>query len=366
MRVGVFVNTPAQVHFFRNICKQLENHGHETYVLYRDYGETKNLIQELELSAYLYSSSPTSMMGKILMLPGDVRRAAKYLRDKKVDLIAGFGVYDAYTSFRLRKPAIIFTDSEPLANKLSYSIQYKLYLPFVNAVITPSSFKQDLGEKHIRVNSFKELAYLHPNYFEPNNDIYDLLDISKQDEFVILRFNAFDAVHDVGIKGFSNEDKIRLVKELEKYVTVFISSETGVPEEIKDRVMKIPKSRIHDGLYYAKLCITDTQTMTTEAALLGTPAIRCNKFVGENDMGNFVELERKYGLIFNFNRSDDAIEKAVELAKRNDVKSEWQVKRTKLLAEKIDMTEFMVWFIENCPESFEISKKNQNTQQMFG
>jgi predicted glycosyltransferase len=45
--------------------------------------------------------------------------------------------------------------------------------------------------------------------------------------------------------------------------------------------------------------------MTTEAAVLGTPAIRCNSFVGKRDMGNFIELEKKYGLIFNF----DSVEK---------------------------------------------------------
>ena len=361
MSVGIFVNTPAQVHFFRNISKQLEKRGHEVYILFRDYGETKNLIKELKLPAYLYSSSPDSKIGKILMLPVGVRRAAGYLRDNRVDLITGCGVYDAYTSFLLRKPAIIFTDSEPMANRLSFSIQFKLYLPFVNAVITPSSFREDLGEKHIRVNSFKELAYLHPNYFTPSDDIYDLLGIGKQEEFAILRFNAFDAVHDVGISGFSNEDKIRLVKELEKYVTVFISSEAGVPYEIKNRVMKIPKSRIHDALYYAKLLVADTGTMVTEAACLGTPAIR----IRTHNVGVFAELDKKYRLISEVTDPNHAIQEAGQLIQEPNLKNDWRKKKERLLADKIDITQFMVWFVENYPQSFEAVKNDPQIQSKF-
>ncbi len=280
-----------------------------------------------------------------------MRRTAKHLRDKKMDLITGFGVYDAYTSFLLRKPCIVFTDSEPMVNKISYSIQFQLFRPFVDAVITPSSFRQNLGKKHIRVESFKELAYLHPNYYHPNDDIFELLGIGKNEDYALLRFNAFDAVHDAGIGGFTDEDKTRLVKELEKYAHVSISSETGIPDEVKDRVARIPKSRIHDVLYYAKLFVADTGTMVTEAAILGTPAVMLHPKV--KLFGNFVELEQKYGLIWGFDRDPErVIEKAVELIRKPNLKEEWKKKREKLLEDKINITEFMVWFIENWPESF--------------
>jgi predicted glycosyltransferase len=359
MNIAIFINTPAQLHFYRNIYYELERRGHSVHLLSRNYGETKDLVEELGIPSYFYSSPPTSKIGKMFSLPFDVMRAAMYLRDKKIDLITGFGTYDAYTSFLLRKLCIVFTDSEPMVNNFSYAIQYKLFIPFVDAVITPSSFRQNLGKKHIRVNSFKELAYLHPNYYHPNADIFDLLGIAKNEEYVLLRFNAFDAVHDAGIKGFTDEDKIKLVNELEKYAKVFISSETGIPEEIKDRVARIPKSRIHDVLYYAKLLVTDTQTMTTEAALLRTPAIRCNKFIDKNDMGNFIELEKKYGLIFNYNNPKKAIEKAVELIQKPNLKEEWTKKSDIHLKDKTDVTAFMVKFIENYPESLKNVEKSE-------
>jgi predicted glycosyltransferase len=148
------------------------------------------------------------------------------------------------------------------------------------------------------------------------------------------------------------ETKRELVKKLGKYATVFISSEAPLPKEFEKYRLPISIESIHDFLFCAKLLVCDSQTMTTEAGVLGTPAIRCNSFVGENDMGNFIELEQKYGLIFNYNDPNKAINKAVELIQEPNLKEEWRKKREKILKDKIDITKFMLWFIENYPESF--------------
>ena len=97
--------------------------------------------------------------------------------------------------------------------------------------------------------------------------------------------------------------------------------------------------------------------MTTEAAILGTPAVRCNSFVGPKDMGNFIELEQKYDSIYSYQDSRQAIQKAVELIQQPDLKKQWAKKRQKLLADKIDVTHFMVDFIENYPDSFKVYKE---------
>ena len=47
------------------------------------------------------------------------------------------------------------------------------------------------------------------------------------------------------------------------------------------------------------------------------------------------------------------------------LKREWTRKRGKLLKDKIDVTAFMVWFIENYPQSFEIMKENPEYQEKF-
>ena len=47
MKIAVFVNTPAQVHFYKNIVAALEGDGNQVFILARDCGETIDLLNEL-------------------------------------------------------------------------------------------------------------------------------------------------------------------------------------------------------------------------------------------------------------------------------------------------------------------------------
>lgn len=347
MNIVVFVNTPAQAHFLKNIIKGLSIKGHSVTVLSRDYGETLDVLNELGIAHQVYSRPKKSKLSKTLSFPSDVLKAYKLLRKSNFDLVFGFGIIETYTGLMLRTPVLIFNDSEPMVNNFSFSIQFLLFMPLIEAIITPSTFRQDLGGKHIRVNSYKELAYLHPNYFKPNEDILQLLGIDKDVRYAILRFNAFDAVHDAGVTGFTDQDKVRLVTELEKTMKVFISSESKLPDSISDRVIRIPKNRIHDALYYSQLLVTDTQTMATEAALLGVPTVRCNKFVGNDDMGNFVELEHKFKLLLNYRFANDALVAAIDLSRQEAAKSHWIENKKTMLSYKNDIIIFLIEFIED-------------------
>ncbi len=364
MNIGIVINTPAQVHFFRNIARELEKKGYAIDILARDYGETIPLLKELGLKYLLYGKSPEGKIAKIVDLPIDILRARNLLKGYKPQMILGFGGQESYSGFILRCPSVVFQDSEPHIN-LAYLIQYKMFMPFVDSIVTTKSYTDDLGRKHIKVNSYKELAYLHPRYFTPDENIFNLLDIGKNERFVIVRFNGFDAVHDAGVASYTIEQKRRLIAGLEKYARVFISSEKKVPQDLEKYLLTIPKYKIHDCLYYANMCVTDTQTMTTEAGILGTPVIRCNSFVGKKDMGNFIELEQKYKLIFSFRNPDEAIAKALTLIQNQDIKKEWSKRKQKLFSEKIDITSFLVWYVENYPESFKEMKNNPEKQYRF-
>ena len=364
MNIAIFTNTPAQVNFYKNIASILEKKGHTIVFIARDYGETLELMNGLGLKFFVYCKARENKIMKILNLPIDIFKAQDFLKINKPTMLLDFGGPETYSAFLLRRPSIVFSDSEPHIN-LSYLIQYKMFMPLANSIITTKSFTDDLGKKHIKVDSFKEMAYLHPRYFKPDENIFNLLKIEKNEDFVIIRFNAFDAVHDSGIGSFSLDEKRRLIYELEKYSRIFISAEKKVPKEFEKYLIKIPKQKIHDCLYFAKMLVTDTQTMATEAGILGTPVIRCNSFVGKNDMSNFIELEHKYKLIFNYRNQDDAIKKAIDLIQNSDIKKEWNKKKQKLLRDKIDITSFMVWYIENYPESFKQIKDNPDIQYKF-
>lgn len=364
MRIAIFANTPAQIHFYRNISKLLHEMGHETCFAIRDYRETKTVADGYGLDYFVYSKSGDQILGRSMKLPLRVLFSSERLKKFKSDMVLGFGVYDAYVATLLGKPCIEFEDSEPRVNPI-YAIELRMYLPFVDTIITPEMFMDDLGEKHIRVRSYKELSYLHPNHFVADENIFSMLDIDRNDDFVLLRFNSFDAVHDTGISGFNLEQKRSLVRDLEKEMKVFISAEGGLPRDLESHRINIPHHKIHDVLFFAKLFISDSQTMATEAGILGTPAIRCNSFVGVNDMSNFRELEQKYGLIFNFSDAEEARKKIFELLSQNNLKSLWADRVNSLLKDKIDMSKFMAWFIDNYPESIHITKEHPSELDRF-
>ncbi|MEI6105082.1 MAG: DUF354 domain-containing protein [Methanothrix sp.] len=361
MKVLFDIGHPADVHLFKYTIKNLEKDNHEIKICIR---ERENIVKKL-LDYYefnyenLEKNTPGLFNKAITMFKNDyklIKISKRFNPDIYVSLSSP---YSAQVSKLLGRHSITFTDSEPTRLTLA------LTMPFTDVIITPSGFAGDLGKKQIRISGYKELAYLHPNWYKPKSDILRILGVLKDEPYVILRFSAFDASHDIGIKGFSLEDKRRLVKELGKYAKVFISSEVKLPLDLKKYSLDIPQHRMHDALYYASMLVGDTQTSTTEAACLGTPAVRCNSFVGQNDMSNFIELEKIYGLIFNYNLPENAIEKSIELIQQQDLKEKWINKKEKLYKEKINVTAFLTWFIENYPESLRMTKENPSFQERF-
>jgi uncharacterized protein len=341
MRILIDMGHPAHVHLFKNFIWEMEKRGHEIKVTARDKDVTRQLLEAYHIP---YEPVGTMKGGKINLFLEWIYRDIKILtiaRKFKPDILMGvLNPAVVHTAKILGKKSIIFTDSEPEVVK--YPIADLITTPFADVILTLSSVRHDYGEKEVRVNSYKELAYLHPRWFTPNPSVLDSLKLKDGEDFVLLRFVAWGAYHDVDRVGFDIKAKKKLIKSIEPYARVFISSESKLPEEFERYRIPIRPEQMHDFLYYAKLLICDSQTMTTEAAVLRTPAIRFNSFVGGRDMGNFVELEEKYGLIYNYKDAKLAMEKAVELVKRLDLKETWTNKTAQVFQEKVDLTKEMI------------------------
>jgi predicted glycosyltransferase len=215
---------------------------------------------------------------------------------------------------------------------------------FSHSIITTKRFLLNLGKKQIRIDTYKELFYLHPKYFHPDKNVLSLLNINKGERLILVRFVSWIAHHDRGQYGIKNKKK--LIYALQKYGKVYISSEFELEGDLKIYKLNIPVNQIHDIIYFSDIFISDSQTMTTESAILGTPAIRCNSFVGKKDMSNFKELEEKYKLIYNVN-DDENIMKIVNCLLSNEYKNQWRLKKDKFLENKIDPNEYIMNLIEN-------------------
>ena len=190
--------------------------------------------------------------------------------------------YAAILSRFIRIKTIVTPDSEVV--KLTTT----LVAPRATVVVTPQNFSINFGSKHKRLLGFFEDCYLHPSIFQADLSLVEDLGFSLHKPYFILRFISWNANHDINNYGFSQDEKIQIVNKLIKFGDVYITSESELPFELEKYRIKIPASKIHHVLHYATMYIGDSQTMATESALLGTPAIRYNSFVGQNDMTNFI------------------------------------------------------------------------------
>jgi hypothetical protein len=200
----------------------------------------------------------------------------------------------------------------------------KVVAPLANRVVTPSNFQLCFGKKHLRIPGLFEDCYLHPSVFTFDEELLEKLEIRRP--YVIMRFIAWDANHDFGESGISDSQKLEIVNYLRNDYHVYISSEKELPDDLKSFKIRIPASAIHHILAGADLYIGDSQTMATEAALLGTPSIRCNSFVGDNDMSNFKILEEKYQMLVNVHNTDNIFKYIDQLASQ-DNKYQWKNRR---------------------------------------
>ncbi|MFC2007798.1 DUF354 domain-containing protein [Chloroflexota bacterium] len=352
MKILVSVGHPGHVHFYKNFIWELEKRGHRVKIAARDKDIALALLENYGFDYELISTRGYGFAGLVIeMLIRHYKFCTLMRRYRPAIAIATFDPSVAQIGKILGISSLIFTDERPTM-LMKWPPVDLLVSPFAKTILTLTSVLHDFGSKGVKMNGYKELAYLHPNYFKPNPDVLDSVGVSHGDKFVILRFVEWKVSHGHYAHGLSLDAKRRLVQELEKHARIFITSEEPLSEEFEKYRITCPPERIHDLLYYATLLVGDAQTMTTEAAVLGTPAIRCNSFVGPDDMGNFIELEGNYDLIYSFLEPDRAIKKALELVQQPDLKERWAKKREKLLADKIDITRFMVDFIENYPESF--------------
>jgi uncharacterized protein len=342
LKVAVAVYTPGQAYFWGSIISLLLKDGHQVLVLARESGLIKKILSQYTVQYVTFGKSKRANYSKLLQLPGQFITSFKCLNRFRPDIITGASILESNTAAILGKPCIIFEDTEitPALERLQWQLT-------ASCIVTPSCFKLNLGKKQVRINGYKELAYLHPNYFKPDPAIFGELKIQPEEKYAVVRFNSFSAVHDVKLHGLSIDDKYKIVSELRKYVKVFIAAEGELPEDLAKHRIPIQPHRIHHALHYAQIVMGDSGTITSEAAVLGTPSIRCNSGLGLKELGNFIELENTYDLIYCAQHLEDILPKALALISNPRLKEEWGIKCRKLLSEKIDVAKFMVDLIEN-------------------
>ena len=362
MKILFDIGHPAHVHLFKNTYSNLRNKGHEVFVTVKDIKSAKNLLDIYGMKYIDLGKKTDTLIGKGLRQLNYDYILYKIIRQNKID----FGISSSITLPHISKitkmKSIVLDDDDDEVEPL-----FKYFAhPFCTVLMSPDASKGHRKKKQtIFYSGYHELAYLHPKQFTPDVNVLKEAGIIEGEKYFILRFNSFKAHHDIGVEGLSIESKRRLISLLIQHGKVFITSEREIDPEFEQYRIKIDPHKIHSFIYFANMFVGDSQTMTSEAAVLGTPAIRSNSFVGR--IAYLEEEEHKYKLTFGFkpNESEQMIEKIESLLSIPNLKEEWGIRRKKMLDDKIDVTSFLLWFIENYPESNKIMKENPGYQNKF-
>ena len=352
------IGHPAHVHYYKNFAKMVTNKGSQVLFTCRDKEVTISLLEHYGFQYINFGRNYKSKSGKIFGLFVFTMKLLWVSLKFRPDMYLNASIYSAFIAWLSRKPHISLEDTFNME-------QVNLYLPFTSCVLTGDYEHPSLGRKEVKYSGYQELLYLHPNNFKLDQSIFEELGVEYDTSYVIIRFVSWTASHDYGHKGISESNKLIMVQKLSKYSRVFITSEKSLSADLEPYRINIQPHRMHHALAYASLVIGESFTMLAEAAVLGVPAI----LMHDTTSYYLQELNKKYGLAFIFTESEEdqklAVEKAIEILEKKNEENVWQVQRQKMLADKIDVSAFLVWFVENYPKSPQIVKSDSNFINKF-
>jgi predicted glycosyltransferase len=348
MNILIDIGHPAHVHYYRNLANELEKRGHQVFWSLKKIDIAQHLLNYYGFKYFTLPKKSDDLFGKVWKQFLYDLILLKICIQEKIDIAIGTSVSIAHISKISRVKSIVFDDDDDDIQPLVT----KYVNPFATSLLSPEA----LQGKRKRLNTiyypgYHELAYLHPKRFKPDPGVLGEMGIKPDETYFLMRFNVFKAHHDVGISGLSLKQKLTLIDILKPIGRIFITTERSIEPELIQYQLKVSPEKIHTLMYYATIFLGDSQTMTSEAAVLGVPSLRCNSLVGR--ISYLEEEEHKYGLTFGFlpTEFDHLLIKLRELLNTPYLKEEWQKRRERMLSEKIDVTGFWLWFIENYPQS---------------
>jgi len=357
LKIFVDIGHPGHVHYFKNFIRIMTDNEHQVAVIARDRDVINTLLSCYRIPFYSRGKGKDSFAGKLMyMLYADLliyRKAVKF----KPDLFISFSSpYAAQVSKLLRIPHLTLNDTEH-----TDSVHKVITYPFSEVIITPYSYQNNLGKKQIRLKSIIEFSYLHPELFTPDSSIYDTLGVKKNEKYVVLRFVSWNAFHDANQSGLSLDQKRQLISILEKDYRIFISSEKNIEPEFKKYTMDIPPERIHDALAYCSLFVGESGTMASESALLGVPSVYINSL----PLMCYLKTQQDFGILKHFTNGNNTVEYVESILKNENPKKEAQRNRDLMIKDFVNPTNFLVWFVENWPESKQVIQNNPSYQDRF-
>ena len=345
MNILIDIGHPAHVHLFHPLSMELAQQGHCLFYSVRDIPVAIRLMEHYCMTPYLnLGQKKDSLIGKAQNVLCQDFALLQFVHKNHISIGISSGIALGHVSKFSRMKAFLFDDDDDVAEPLIVKYGH----PFSSVVFTPDCIQRKTRHA-VYYPGTHELAYLHPHRFVPDPSVLKRAGIQYGERFFIMRFVALKGHHDIGKKGLTFEQKKALVNLLEPHGRVIITSERAVEPDFEAYRLPVPPEDIHSLMAYSSMFLGDSQTMTSEAAILGVPALKCNSFAGQLSVPNM--LEQHFNLCYAYPPSqfDDMYHHVEQLLDRDpeELKNEWKSKQRRLLVETIDPTGFFLNHILN-------------------
>ncbi len=357
-----YIGHPAHYHNIKWVSKQLKEKGHRLLWVVREKDVLFELVEgESYEITYIKEKAPKDKWGRVKRILKREWIMFRLMLKYRPDLAIGTDLVITHIGKILKIPSIILNEDDNEAVPLFA----KWGMKYADTIIAPQSCSvKPYESKSILYQGNQELAYLHPNYFQPDKSLIKHL-FGEKEKYYLLRFSSLNAHHDVGVSGINDALAYELISILEEHGKVWITSERELSKDLEPYRITIHPKQMHHALFFCSLYVGDSQTMAAEAAVLGTPSIRFNDFVGK--LGYLEELEHKYALTKGIptNAVDELLKTVRHFSGSMELQQEYVKRRQELIASTIDVTAFWLAILENYPSSLQEFRENEDFQLNF-
>lgn len=302
MSVLIDISHPAHVHFYRPVAEALMADRHPVHIVARDKDVAPQLLQATDLSFEIlprptgeagYVSSAGELVRRSLALRHRIRKwgARVVLTRNPSGVLAAIGT---------SATSIFDTDDGRAAG-----VHYWTARPFAGVVTSSTFDPESHGRKHRRYPALKAQMFIRRDPCSKNPSLPPTE--QRQNPLFVVRFSAHSASHDSRVFGLNEAARSRLVDLLSSRGTVIVSSEGESPyfansgTEFKNWRALDPSDFVA-LLSAADLVVSDSGSVSAEAALLGVPSIVYGSFVKSRFYIRELELR---GLLRSFTAGDE-------------------------------------------------------------
>lgn len=349
MNLLIDIGHPAHVHLFKHVAFAVIANGGRVLFSVREKAENVQLLRAYNLPYTVYGRSASSIFSKIGTYIAKMLSLSMIVRSFKPHItVSHSSFYLSQISWLFGIPNITLEDTGNLEQVYSY-------LPFTSCILTPKSYHRFHGKKHFRYDGFHETAYIHHSLsLSPQNNVV------INPRIILIRLVDWNASHDIGHIGLKENTIDSIISSFQNNFEIRILSDRQLPNHLKPFSLSLKPIELHEYLLRVKLYIGEGASLATECALLGVPTIYIN-----SRTAGVISAQYEAGLLYHFISDQGLISLAHRLLLNPDINFMHRERAMLFLKDKVNLSNFLFWFLNSYPGSKSVMRSNPNYLNRF-